>query len=316
MKKRILITCGDANGIGPELGLELFRVKELTEKFDMKIIGPEKMFGFYSKRLKIRGIPDSQILNLAYHDNFEPKPSETDETAGKIAGDAVKLGVDLCMKNYFDALVTLPLNKESLNLAGYNYRGHTEMLAHLTSSKNVFMMMYSENLKIVPLTIHIPLKKVSASISKSIIINNVISVNNNLVKTFKIRKPKIALLSLNPHSGDGGLIGSEEKKIIVPAVKFLAETGFNIQGPFSSDGFFGHKMHKKFGVVIAMYHDQAMIPFKILSGNKGVNYTGGLKIIRTSPAHGTAFGIAGTGKADVTSSVEAVKLAGMLAEKN
>lgn len=316
MKKRILITCGDANGIGPELGLKLFRVKELTDKFDMKIIGPEKMFGFYSKLLKIRRIPDNLILNLSYFDKFEPEPAKTDETAGKIAGDAVKLGADLCIKNYFDALVTLPLNKQSLNLAGYNYQGHTEMLAHLTSSKNTFMMMYSENLKIVPLTIHIPLKKVPSSVTKNAIMDKVISVNNNLVKTFKIRKPKIALLSLNPHSGDGGLIGSEEKKIIVPAVKFLAETGFNIQGPFSSDGFFGSKMRNNFDVVIAMYHDQAMIPFKILSGEKGVNYTGGLKIIRTSPAHGTAFDIAGKGKADVTSSVEAVKLAGMLAEKN
>ncbi|MBI5403801.1 MAG: 4-hydroxythreonine-4-phosphate dehydrogenase PdxA [Ignavibacteriae bacterium] len=316
MKKRILITCGDANGIGPELGLKLFRVKELTEKFEMKIIGPEKIFGFYSKRLKIKAIPDTQILNLTYHGNFEPKPSETNETAGRIAGDAVKLGVDLCMKNYFDALVTLPLNKKSLNLAGYNYRGHTEMLAHLTSSKNTFMMMYSKNLKIVPLTIHIPLKKVPVSISKSTIMDLVISVNNNLVKTFKIRKPKIAILSLNPHSGDGGIIGGEEKKIIFPAVKLLSGMGFNINGPFSSDGFFGSEMNKKFDVVIAMYHDQAMIPFKILSGDKGVNYTGGLKIIRTSPAHGTAFDIAGRGNADVTSSVEAVKLAGFLAEKN
>ena len=313
MKPSILLTCGDVNGIGPELGLKIFRTKEITDKFDLKIIGPKKVFGYYSDLLKIKKIPDKDILDLSYFDNYEPKTGNVDAVAGRISGDAIKLGVDLCMKNYFDALVTLPINKESLNLGGYTYHGHTEMLSHLTASKNSFMLMYSKALKIVPLTIHIPVKKIPSSINKSILTEKIISVNNTLVKTFKTKKPKIAVLSLNPHSGDGGLIGTEEKKIIEPVINSLSDLGFNITGPFPADGFFGSGMYKKFDVVLSMYHDQAMIPFKILSGDKGVNFTGGLKIIRTSPAHGTAFDISGKGKADVSSTLEAILLAGKLA---
>lgn len=313
MKPSILLTCGDVNGIGPELGLKIFRIKEITDKFDLKIIGPKKVFGYYSELLKIKNIPYKDILDLSYFENYEPKTGNVDAVAGKISGDAIKLGVELCLKNYFDALVTLPINKESLNLGGYTYQGHTEMLSHLTASKNTFMLMYSKALKIVPVTIHIPVKKIPSSINKSILTEKIISVNNTLVKTFKIKKPKIAVLSLNPHSGDGGLIGTEEIKIIEPVINSLSDLGFNIRGPFSADGFFGSRMFKKFDVVLSMYHDQAMVPFKILSVDKGVNFTGGLKIIRTSPAHGTAFDISGKGKADVSSTLEAILLAGKLA---
>jgi len=315
LKKRILISCGDVNGIGPELGLKIFANKELTEKFDLKIIGPVNVFEFYSRKLKLKKIPGKDILNLSFFGEYKPCPGAIDAAAGRIAGDAVKLGTDLCLKNYFDALVTLPLNKESLNMGGYYYQGHTEMLSHLTNSKNVFMLMYSKSIKIVPLTIHIPLKNVSSAITRNFLFEKIIAVNNSFVKDFKIKKPKIALLSLNPHSGDGGVIGNEERKTMEPAVKFLEGIGFNIKGPFSSDGFFGSDKYKKFDVVIAAYHDQAMIPFKILAGKKGVNFTGGLKIIRTSPAHGTAFDIAGKGIADAESAFEAVNLAGRLAGK-
>lgn len=315
LKKRILITTGDANGIGPELGLKIFSNKELTEKYELKIIGPKSVFYFYSKLLKIRAIPEKDILDLPAYGGYEPAPAKIDAVSGKIAGDAIKLGVDLCVKNYFDALVTLPISKESLNSGGYNYIGHTEMLSHLTSSKSTFMMMYAKNLKVIPATIHIPVKKISSVITKSFLMDKIIAVNNSLVKTFKIKKPKIAVLALNPHSGDGGLIGQEEIKTVMPVLKFLSEIGFNLKGPFSADGFFGSSMHKKFDAVISMYHDQAMIPFKILAGEKGVNFTGGLKIIRTSPAHGTAYDIAGKGIARVSSTAEAIKLAGYLAGK-
>jgi len=315
LKKRILITTGDVNGIGPELGLKIFSVKELREKYELKIIGPKNVFYFYSRLLKIPMIPEKDILDLSVYSGYEPVPAKVDAVSGKISGDAIKLGVDLCMKNYFDALVTLPINKESLNSGGYNYIGHTEMLSHLTSSKNTFMLMYAKNLKVIPATIHIPVKKISPVITKSFLMDKIIAVNNSLVKTFKIKKPKIAVLAINPHSGDGGLIGQEEIKTVIPVMKFLAEIGFNLKGPFSADGFFGSSLYKKFDAVIAMYHDQAMIPFKILSKDSGVNFTGGLKIIRTSPAHGTAFDIAGKGVAKVSSTAEAVKLAGCLAGK-
>lgn len=312
MKAKILLTCGDINGIGPELAMKVFKDKNLTNQFDIKVIGPKKVFDYYAKLLKIKKIPGSQILDLDSGKNITVKPGTVDALSGKISGDAIKIGVDLCKKRVFDALVTLPINKESLNLGGYNYRGHTEMLSHLTSSKDTFMLMYSSVLKIVPLTIHIPVRKVASSVSKNLLINKIITINNTLVKTFKILKPGIAVLSVNPHCGDGGVIGNEEIKTVVPAIEHLSNLGFNIKGPFSSDGFFGSNLYRKFDVVISMYHDQAMIPFKILSKDKGVNFTGGLKIIRTSPSHGTAYDIAGKGIASETSTAEAIKLAGRL----
>jgi 4-hydroxythreonine-4-phosphate dehydrogenase len=309
LKPRILLTCGDVNGIGPEVILKLFSRKEFINRFEIKAIGPKKIFDFYSSLLKLKKISDNNILNIPVPPDFLINPGTINTVSGKISGDAVKLGIDLCMKKYFDALVTLPVNKESLNLGGYNYSGHTEMLSHLTVSKNTFMLMYSKDLKIVPVTIHIPLKKVPSAISKAVLVEKIISVNNYFVKTLKIKKPKIAVLSLNPHSGDGGIIGNEEIKTIIPSVEYLRKTGFKVDGPYSSDGFFGNNLYKKFDVVISMYHDQAMIPFKIIAKDSGVNHTGGLKIIRTSPAHGTAFDIAGKGIANEKSTIEAVKLA-------
>lgn len=302
------------NGIGPELALKVFANKELSEQYEIKVMGPKSVFDYYSKLLKLKKLRDGDILSLSASYNYNLKPGVVDAGAGRVSGDAVKLGAELCKKKYFDALVTLPINKESLNLGGYFYGGHTEMLSHLTSSKSTYMLMYSSVLKIVPLTVHIPLKKVSSSITKRKLIEKAILINNTFVKTFKIKNPRIAVLSLNPHTGDGGLLGNEEINIISPAIASLLNAGFNIKGPFSADGFFGSAMLNKFDVVLAMYHDQAMIPFKILSGEKGVNFTGGLKILRTSPAHGTAFDIAGRGIAEVSSTIEAIKLAGKLSE--
>jgi 4-hydroxythreonine-4-phosphate dehydrogenase len=316
MKPNIILTCGDVNGIGPELALRILNNKNLQSRFDIKVIGPKFIFDYYSNLLKIKKISEKSILDLPSYKNIDVKTGRVDAEAGRISGDAIKLGVELCKKKYFDAIVTLPINKESLNLGGYNYNGHTEMLSHLTMSKNTFMLMYSAVLKIVPLTIHIPLKKVSAAISKKKFTEKIISINNLLVKIFKIKKPGIAVLGLNPHCGDGGLIGNEEEKILNPVISDLKKIGFNINGPYSADGFFGSKSYGKFDVVLAMYHDQAMIPFKILSKDSGVNYTGGLKIIRTSPAHGTGYDIAGKGIAKDTSTIEAIKLAGKLSENS
>ncbi len=312
MKPKILLTCGDVNGIGPELILKIFDDKDFLKQYEIKVIGPVKVFDFYGNLLKLKRIPGKYILDISVSKKFEIKPGKVDADSGKISGDAIRLAIDLCMKKYFDSMVTLPVNKESLNLGGYNYRGHTEMLSHLTSSKNTFMLMYSDGLKIVPLTTHIPIKKISSFISKEKLTEKIILINNTFVKTLGIKKPRIAVLALNPHGGDGGLIGSEEKRRIIPAIEDLVKLGFRISGPFSADGFFGSSSYKKFDAVVSMYHDQAMIPFKILSKGRGVNFTGGLKIIRTSPAHGTAFDIAGKGIADISSTAEAIKLAGKL----
>lgn len=307
MKARILLTCGDINGIGPELILKIFNSKNNINKFELKIIGPKKVFEYYSKLLKIKKIPEGYFLDLNEYSNIDVKIGEVSMLAGKVSGDAIRLGVDLCKKGYFDAMVTLPINKESLNLGGYKYSGHTEMLSHLTGSKDTFMMMYCEKLKIIPFTVHIPLNKVASQITMQKLSSKLILINNTLVKKIGIKKPNIAVLGLNPHCGDGGISGKEEIKIIEPVISSLKKAGFNIEGSFSSDGFFGSKQYTKFDIVLAMYHDQAMVPFKIISKDKGINFTGGLKIIRTSPAHGTAFDIAGKGIASESSTIEAIK---------
>ena len=314
MSKRILLTCGDPNGIGPEIILNIFSNNNFVRKYNLSVIAPKKVLDFYSELLRIENIPAERLIDLTSYNMFSVNPGTIDKTAGKISGDAIKTATELCSQKFFDAMVTLPINKESLNSGGYKFSGHTEMITKLTNSKNVFMMMFSKYLKIVPLTIHIPLNKVSSLLTRKLIFGKIIAVNNTLIKYFNIKKPSIALLSLNPHCSDGGLIGSEEHKTIFPAVSGLKASGFNIAGLFSADGFFGTNKYRQYDAVIAMYHDQAMIPFKIISGDKGVNYTGGLSIIRTSPAHGTAFDIAGKGKSNTHSMIEAIKLAKKLVD--
>jgi 4-hydroxythreonine-4-phosphate dehydrogenase len=232
--------------------------------------------------------------------------------AGKLAGDAIKIAAELCIHRKFDAMVTLPISKESFNKAGFDYPGHTEMLKELTSSGSTAMIMHSSNLILSLITVHIPLSYVSKKINERTIIEKVILFNNSLVKDFNIRKPKIAILGLNPHSGDGGKLGDTEMKVITPAINKMLTAGFDLDGPFPADGFFANKTYKKFDGTIAMYHDQGLIAFKMISKDKGVNYTAGINIIRTSPNHGTGFDIAGKGIANPNSTIEAIKLIGKL----
>jgi 4-hydroxythreonine-4-phosphate dehydrogenase len=210
-------------------------------------------------------------------------------------------------------MVTLPISKHSLNIAGYKFDGHTEMLGKLTKCTPL-MILYSDKLIVSLVTGHNALKDTAKKLSQKRIIDKVILTNNILVRDFKIRKPKIAVLSLNPHSGDGGVLGNEEIKFIAPAIANLKNAGFNIAGPFAADGFFGNKSYKKFDVTIAMYHDQGLIPFKMMAYETGVNYTGNINIVRTSPDHGTAFDIAGKGKANIHSTLNAIKLAAKISE--
>jgi 4-hydroxythreonine-4-phosphate dehydrogenase len=189
------------------------------------------------------------------------------------------------------------------------------MLSSLLHTKPVFMIMHSRKLIIVPLTVHIPLKKVSGIISPEFLMLRLKLLYKILQKELYINHPQVAVLSLNPHSSDNGLIGNEEKEVIEPIIKEIKKHGYNFSGPYAADGFFGNKKYLNFNAVVSFYHDQAMIPFKIISGNKGVNYTGGLPIVRTSPAHGTAFDIAGEGIARIESTLEAIKLACKLAKR-
>ncbi len=308
-KPKIVISCGDPNGIGPEIALKLLSNKKLRTDFNLKLIIPESAVEYYSHSLRLE-TPSYEDIILIPGNNLKIKPGKIDKRAGRISGDAVHIGAEHCLKGMFDALVTMPVSKYSLSLAGFKYTGHTELLKALTNSREVVMVMYSEKLAVVPLTIHIPVNSVSSALTKKLIVTKLELMDDTFKTKFGIRKPRIAVLSLNPHCGDGGIIGSEEINTLVPALDSLMRKGIAVLGPYSADGFFGSGIYRHFDVVAGAYHDQVLIPFKMLSGKNGVNYTAGLPIIRTSPSHGTAFDIAGKGIADTGSAVAAVKLAG------
>lgn len=312
-KPRLLLTPGDPNGIGPEIILKIFSEKIFISGFDLYVIGSKKIFDFYSGLLKIKRIPAAKIIEIPLPKRFTVKPGKKDKNAGKISGDAIKAGAAFCMNKEFSGIITMPISKESLNLGGYEYPGHTEMLSEMTLSENTVMILYSNKFSVALLTGHIPLSEVRKNLNQDLLFKKIIAVNNSLVENFKVNNPKIAVLSLNPHAGDGGLLGNEEQTIINPVIEKMNSLGFNIRGAFASDSFFANRNNLKFDITLAMYHDQGLIPFKMISFENGVNFTAGLNIIRTSPDHGTAFDIAGLGKADTESTKAAIVLADNLA---
>ena len=211
-------------------------------------------------------------------------------------------------ENQIDVLVTAPINKYNIQSEEFNFPGHTDYLDKQLEGE-ALMFMIQDNLRVGLLTDHLPINEVSKHLNEELINRKVRTINESLIKDFKIRKPKIAVLGLNPHAGDGGVIGKEDEQIIKPAIKKIFDKGALVFGPFPADGFFGSNQFEKYDAVIAAYHDQGLVPFKTLSFGKGVNYTAGLDKIRTSPDHGTAFDIAGKGAADHGSFKEAVYLA-------
>jgi 4-hydroxythreonine-4-phosphate dehydrogenase len=313
-KPKILLTIGDPNGIGPEIILKLFKNKN-KKKYGLKVIGSKKVFTYYSRLLKTENMNTGDLIDLPFYNDFKIKEGKIDKSAGRMSGDAVRIGTELCMNEEFDTLVTLPISKEALNAGGYKFPGHTEMLTELTNSKSTVMIMYSNKIVVSPVTIHIPIKDVSKLLTRKLLREKLTTINNSLLNEFKFRNPSIAVLSLNPHCGDGGLIGNEESRTIKPVIDELSKKGMNVSGPFPPDAYFANKNYRNFSVTVSMYHDQGLIPFKMLSSDSGVNYTGGLKFIRTSPDHGTAFDIAGKGIANVDSTLEAIKLAYKLVKK-
>lgn len=310
-KPKLLLTSGDPNGIGPEIILKIFNDKNFSAGYDLYAAGSAKVFQYYSNLLSLKNIPLSKLIEVPSN-KLRINPGKISPGAGKFSGDVIKFSVEQCLKEKFDALITLPVSKEALNLGGYSYPGHTEMLTKLTSSKDTVLIMNSQDFSVALITGHIALSQVSKNIRPDALIRKLTTVNNTLVKFFRIKNPKMALLSLNPHAGDGGVIGDEENKFIIPVIEKLNSIGFNLRGPYASDAYFANKSYKKFDITIAMYHDQGLIPFKMISFGKGVNFTAGLKILRTSPDHGTAFDIAGLGRANPLSTMEAIRFVNSL----
>lgn len=312
------ISVGDLNGIGIELIIKTFADSRITEFCTPIVFGSNKVINFYRKSLPELNINYNSIkeinkanpkqLNIfsAWEEDVEITPGEANSTGGKYGVLSLQTAVKALIGNEIDALVTAPLNKHTMQSGDFNFTGHTPYLKDAFKADDVVMLMVAENMKVALLTEHVAISDVAKHISKELIIKKINLLKNSLKKDFGIDKPKIAVLGLNPHAGDEGLVGKEEKEIIRPAVLEAKKNDCIVLGPFSADAFFARGSYEKFDAVLAMYHDQGLIPFKSLALGEGTNFTAGLKAIRTSPDHGTAFDIAGKNKADEASFRQAI----------
>lgn len=303
-KPKIAVTIGDPAGIGPETVLRAINSLEVQRVCSPIILGDKSIL---EKYFNVNSSKASFQITSDYKRKISPgKPSKI---SGLIACDAIKEAVKLCMQNIAAAMVTAPVSKESFKLAGMPYSGHTELLADLTKTKRYCMMMVCGGINSVMVTRHLPVSEISKYLTKKDIISTV-KTAGNFIKQISGEKPKIIICGLNPHAGDNGILGKDEKGTIIPAVKELtAKTDFDIHGPVAADAAWAKTVKKEFDLIVAMYHDQVMIPLKIINPKKVVNVTAGLPFVRTSPGHGTAFDIAGKNKADSSSITEAILFA-------
>ncbi len=313
---------GDPCGVGPEVTLKaVAALKKSAEPINIILIGSQAVFAETAGTIGLEDFCRGRSRGLRIIDtgDFDVKKiSERKPTpqAGKAAVECVMKGIDMALSGEIDALVTAPINKEAVRMAGYPYPGHTEILEERTGSeRGVLMMMVGKDIRVSFVTIHVPLKEVFTLISTERILSAITLTAEGLERFFGIPKikQKIGVCALNPHAGEGGLMGSEEKEIIRPAVERAVKDGINCSGPIASDVIFHRAVEGDYDAVISLYHDQGAIPIKLLAFESGVNLTLGIPIIRTSPTHGTAFEIAGRGLANHGSMLEAVRLANRLA---
>ncbi len=320
MKTKLGITIGDSNGIGIEIILKTFKDNRMLDFCTPVIFGSNEILSQHKKKLQIHNINFNvlrDLKNLKHNkinllevlkNKADVKIGKKNIDGGDIAINSIDCAIDAYKKNKIDALVTAPINKSSIQKNKSDFIGHTEYLQNNFNGKSL-MIMVSEVMKIACLTGHTSLSNIKNYISKENIIENLLILNNSLKKDFGKVKPKIAVLGLNPHAGESGMLGNEEIEIIVPAIDYTKDKGLLVFGPYSADSFFTSKNLSAFDGILAMYHDQGLIPFKTLAFDSGVNFTAGLDIIRTSPVHGTAFEIAGKGLANENSFRQAVFLA-------
>jgi 4-hydroxythreonine-4-phosphate dehydrogenase len=320
MKPVIAITIGDFNGIGPEIALKAAAHPAVRRICVPLLVGPLNVLEHLAAKLKVRVKLQKAIFPVPQNSTTfvddvgdgiwaDVQPGIVSRTAGKSAGAAIERAVDLCLRREAQAMVTGPVSKEALQLAGYNFPGQTEMIALLSRSSRVAMMLVSDVMRIGLVTLHLPVASILQNLTKEKIVEKATVIHEALNQNFGIKKPRIAVLGLNPHAGENGTIGSEESTMIRPAIEELRAAGQYVEGPFAADAFFGKKAFREYDAVLAMYHDQGLIPLKMSSFGMAVNFSAGLKILRTSPDHGTAFDIAGKGKANISSMLEAIKLA-------
>ena len=305
------ITQGDSNGIGYEVIIKALADPRILEQFTPVIYGSSKLFGFYRKSIPEVEQMDTNAIGSADEahakrinivnclpDSTYAEPGQATAESAKGAILSLQTAIKELKEGKIDVLVTGPINKKAMSNEGFGFPGHTEYIQNAFGVKDVAMFMVSHRLKLAVVTGHIPLKDVPSQITEEKILSKLRLINQSLKQDFVIDQPRIAVLSLNPHSGDGGLLGTEEQDIIIPAIRKATEEGILAFGPFSPDGYFGLSHYENFDATLAMYHDQGLSPFKALSFEDGVNFTAGLPIIRTSPDHGTAFEMAGRDEAD------------------
>ena len=313
------ITQGDSNGIGYEVIIKSLADERILDSFTPVVYGSSKLMGFYRKTLHNMGQMDMNVIPSAKEarqrkinlvnclpDNVFAEPGQPTPDAAKAAITSLEHAVKDLKEGLIDVLVTAPINKRSMNASGFSHTGHTEYLQQEFGADEIAMIMVSDQLKVGVVTGHIPLREVPGRISQASILSKLRIMKASLERDFGILDPKIAVLGLNPHCGDGGLLGDEEQNIILPAVQAAMAESIQAFGPYSPDGFFALGNYSRFDATLAMYHDQGLGPFKALAFSEGVNYTAGLPVVRTSPDHGTAYDMAGRDEADPRSMMQAI----------
>jgi len=313
------ISIGDLNGIGSEVILKTFEDSRMLEMCTPVIFANAKILSFVKKSftstVQFHGVDKLEqvvpgkvnVFNL-WKEGVDINLGTNDEKIGEYAIKSFVAATKALKEGLIDVLVTAPINKYNIQSEDFKFPGHTDYLDQELEG-NALMMMVQDNLRVGLLTDHVPLSEVSSYLTEELITRKIETIKKSLIQDFSIVRPKIAVLGLNPHAGDGGVIGKEDDLVLKPALKKIFDAGTMVFGPFSADGFFGSGQYEKYDAIVATYHDQGLIPFKTLSFGKGVNYTAGLNKVRTSPDHGTAYDIAGKDMADFNSFKEAVYLA-------
>ena len=317
-KPIIGISCGDINGIGIELIIKTFSDNRILEHCTPIIFASGKAINFYRKSIPEVNFSFQQIKDFSrinqkqinvfncWEEEVAINPGQLTDIGGKYAVLSLQTAVAALKQKQIDGLVTAPIHKKNIQSPEFSFTGHTPYLKSMFGVNDVVMMLCAGSFRVALVTEHVPVAEVSKHITKEKIISKLNIVHQSLQKDFGIDKPRIAVLGLNPHAGDEGLIGSEEESIIKPAIKEAKNNNMLVVGPYSADAFFARRSFERFDAVLAMYHDQGLIPFKTLATGEGVNYTAGLPAVRTSPDHGVAFDIAGKDQADTSSFITAV----------
>ncbi|MDE7456799.1 MAG: 4-hydroxythreonine-4-phosphate dehydrogenase PdxA [Prevotella sp.] len=317
-KIRVAITQGDTNGVGYEVILKVFADPEMLELCTPIIYGSPKIAAYHRKALDLE--TNFCIINSAeevrdgglnlltcFDEEIKIELGQPSQEAGQAALMALDRVMTDFRSGFYDVLVTAPINKATIQSPGFQFPGHTEYIeTSVGDGQKALMILMNDSLRVALVTTHLPVKDIAKAITKEAIVEKATVFHQALKRDFRVSSPRIAVLSLNPHAGDDGLLGSEEKDIITPAIEELAAKGIQAFGPYAADGFFGSGTYDHFDGVLAMYHDQGLAPFKAIALESGVNYTAGLPIVRTSPDHGTAYDIAGQGCADDNSMRQAI----------